>query len=80
MTDVCIAPVLAPILGRFGGNQLITAYNAFHPEAGSTIGYYLPHTQPAFASNEREKVVSMPVDFAAIRLDLDQKIRASMIG
>jgi hypothetical protein len=28
------------ILGPFGGNQLIVAMGAAHPEARTTIGYY----------------------------------------
>ena len=39
MTGALIAPVLRP----FGGNQLITALNAFHPEAGTTIRSSRPH-------------------------------------
>jgi hypothetical protein len=39
MTGALIAPVLRP----FGGDQLITALNAFHPEAGTTIGNSHPH-------------------------------------
>jgi hypothetical protein len=36
------API-APVLGPFGGDQLITALNAFHPEAGTTTGNARPH-------------------------------------
>ena len=36
------API-APVLGPFVGNQLITALNAFHPEAGTTIRCSHPH-------------------------------------
>jgi hypothetical protein len=32
---------LIPILGPLGGNQLIVASNAFHPEAWTAIGYRL---------------------------------------
>jgi hypothetical protein len=35
MTDLPFIPILGP----FGGNQLITAFKAPHPEAGLTIGY-----------------------------------------
>jgi len=36
MTDM----PLIPILGPFGGNQLIVALSAVHPEVGTTIGSY----------------------------------------
>jgi hypothetical protein len=39
MTGALIAPVLRP----FGGDQLTTALNAFHSEAGTTIGCSCPH-------------------------------------
>jgi hypothetical protein len=39
MTGALIAPVLRPV----GGDQFITALNAFHPEAGTTIGNSPPH-------------------------------------
>jgi hypothetical protein len=40
--NMTAAPI-APVLGPFGGDQLITALNAFHPEAGPTIGNARPH-------------------------------------
>jgi hypothetical protein len=39
MTGALIAPVLRP----FGGDQLTTALNAFHPEAGTRVGTSHPH-------------------------------------
>jgi hypothetical protein len=39
MTGALIAPVLRP----FGGDQLITALNAFHPEVGTRVGTSHPH-------------------------------------
>ena len=30
--------LLTPILGPFGGNQLLTALDAGHPESGATLG------------------------------------------
>jgi hypothetical protein len=39
VTGALIAPVLRP----FGGDQVITALNAFHSEAGTTIGNSHPH-------------------------------------
>jgi len=39
MTSALIAPVLRP----FGSDQFISALNAFHPEAGTTIGNSHPH-------------------------------------
>ena len=32
--------MLTPILGPFGGDQLIVALNAGHPESGTMIGFY----------------------------------------
>jgi hypothetical protein len=32
--------MLTPILGPFGGDQLIVALNAGHPEGGTKIGFY----------------------------------------
>ena len=32
--------MLTPILGPFGGNYLIVALNAGHPEGGTKIGFY----------------------------------------
>jgi hypothetical protein len=45
VTDALIAPVLGP----FGGYQLITALSALHPETG-TFGYYRHGNLAAFAS------------------------------
>jgi hypothetical protein len=40
-----------PILGPFGGYQLIVALNAICPEGRTTFGCYLPHDDsPAVAS------------------------------
>jgi len=41
--------LIAPVLGLFGGYQLITALNALHPETG-TFGYYRHGNLAAFAS------------------------------
>ena len=46
MTDL----PLIPILGPFGGDQLISALNAIYPEAGTTIGYYRHWNLTRFAS------------------------------
>jgi hypothetical protein len=35
--------LIAPVLGPFGGDQLITALNAFHPEVGTRVGTSHPH-------------------------------------
>jgi hypothetical protein len=44
---------LIPILGPFGGDQLISALNAVHPEAGTTIGYYRHWNLTRFRFHER---------------------------
>jgi hypothetical protein len=44
-------PLIA-IRGPFGGNQLITALNAFHPEVGTTIGHYRHGTPPLWRCHE----------------------------
>jgi hypothetical protein len=46
MTDLS----LIAILGPFGGNQLIVAMGAAHPEARTTIGYYRHWNLTRFAS------------------------------
>src|ERR1700731_4457394 len=43
---------IAPVLGSFGGYQLITALNAFHPETGN-FGYYRHGNLAAFASRAK---------------------------
>jgi len=47
---------LIPILGPFGGNQLISTLNALHPEAGTTIGDRRHGDLTRFASTYRDEV------------------------
>jgi len=74
MTDVGIAPVLAPILGRIGSNQLIPALDAARSKARTTTRSdcrhaILPHPLRLSAGGNN----IMAVGWAAICLDLCQE-------
>jgi hypothetical protein len=74
MTDVGIAPVLAPILGRIGGNKLTAALDAACSKARTTTrsdcrDANLPH--PLRRSAGGNNIIA--VGLAAIRFDLCQE-------
>jgi hypothetical protein len=50
--------MLAPILGPFGGDQLIVALNAGHPEGGTKIGFYHRRNLNVFDSPRIRKEVT----------------------
>ena len=67
---------LIPILGPFGGNQLITALDARYPVFGTPTGQYRRHGNlPRSPSLRREEVKKLlrSVRRATIRFDLDQE-------
>jgi len=71
MTDL----PLIPILGPFGGNQLVTALDARHPELGTTIGQYRRHGNlPHSPSLCREVVTELcRAGYETVRFGLDQE-------
>ena len=50
--------MLTPILGPFGGDQLIVALNAGHPESGTEIGFYRRWNLNVFDSARIRKEVT----------------------
>ena len=51
--------MLTPILGPFGGNQLITALDARHPEFRTPIGQYRRHGSLPRSPSLREEVTEL---------------------
>jgi hypothetical protein len=50
--------MLTPILGPFGGDQLIVALNADHPEGGTKIGFYHRWNLNVFRFREKSKEIT----------------------
>ena len=51
---------LIPILGPFGGDQLVIALDASHPEFGTPIGQYRRHDSlPRSPSLRRDEVTEL---------------------
>jgi hypothetical protein len=65
---------LNPILGPFGGNQLVIALDARHPKFGTPIGQYRRHASLLRSpSLRREEVTDLQRwDYSTTRFDLDQ--------
>ena len=50
---------LIPILGPFGGNQLVAALDARHPEFGTPMGQYRRHGSLPRSPSLREEVTEL---------------------
>jgi hypothetical protein len=66
---------LIPILGPFGGNQLVTALDASHSEFRTPVGQYRRHDSLSRSpSLRREEVTELKRwDYATIHFDLDKE-------